>query len=124
MKEIIIRKLFELTKINKNKISQLIEIPPLPELGDYAFPCFVLANELKKNPLEIADNLAKKIHSSEFEKVEAKGPYLNFFINRNKLAEKTLKSILKEKDSYGSSKIGKGKTIIEFSGRPPEMFFK
>jgi len=115
MKEIIIRKLFELTKINKNKISQLIEIPPLPELGDYAFPCFVLANELKKNPLEIADNLAKKIHSSEFEKVEAKGPYLNFFINRNKLAEKTLKSILKEKDSYGSSKIGKGKTIIEFS---------
>ena len=114
MKEIIIRKLFELTKINKNKISQLIEIPPLPELGDYAFPCFVLANELKKNPLEIADNLAKKIHSSEFEKVEAKGPYLNFFINRNKLAEKTLKSILKEKDSYGSSKIGKGKTIIEF----------
>ena len=40
-----------------------LELPPSPELGDYAFPCFQLAKREKKNPAEIAANLAKQINS-------------------------------------------------------------
>ena len=65
--------------------------------------------------MEIAKELSLKIKSEEFEKVESKGPYLNFFFNRKDLALNTLKKIKKEGDKYGSSKKGKDKIMIEFS---------
>jgi len=98
--------------LKKEDIENLIEIPPSNVMGDFAFPCFALAKELKKNPAEIAKDLAKKIKSSEFEKIEARGPYLNFFVNRASAAEDVLGEIQKQKDSYGSSNLGKGKVIV------------
>src|SRR3989344_2797055 len=115
MKDIIINSLSKILKLNKQEISNLIEIPKDSTLGDFAFPCFTLAKSLKKNPVEIAKGLASKINSkqsSDFEKVAAIGPYINFFINRNALAEQTIKEIQTQKDKYGSSKQGKGKKII------------
>lgn len=38
-------------------IEKLLEIPPQVELGDFAFPCFSLAKELKKSPIEIVTDL-------------------------------------------------------------------
>ena len=32
------------------EIADLIEIPPKPELGDFAFPCFRLAKTMRKAP--------------------------------------------------------------------------
>lgn len=112
MKELIASLINEHVNIPKDQIINLIEIPPNTSLGDYAFPCFSLAKELRKNPVQIAQELATKIKSKDFEKVEAKGPYLNFFLNRNSIAEKTLSEIFKQKDKYGSSKDGQGKTIV------------
>ncbi len=112
MKQVISQILSKLTLIPKEEIENLIEIPPSQELGDYAFPCFIIAKREKKNPVAIAQHLSAQIISKEFERVEAKGPYLNFFINRNKLAEQTIKEILKQKDKYGSSKEGKNKKIV------------
>lgn len=112
MKELIISILSKETKLSKENIEKLIEIPPSSDLGDYAFPCFSLAKELKKSPMQIAQEIAGKIKSKEFEKIEAKGPYINFFIDRKSLAEETISKILKEKDKYGSSKDGKGKKIV------------
>ena len=40
-------------------IENLLEVPPKPEMGDYAFPCFGLAKEQKKSPLAIAQDLAE-----------------------------------------------------------------
>src|SRR3989344_9217939 len=100
MKEIIAKELFKLTKLKEDEIIKLITIPPSQDLGDYSFPCFSLSSLLKKNPVEIAQELASKIYSKEFEKVEAKGPYLNFFINKKIIAERTLKEILKKKENY------------------------
>ena len=45
------------------------------------------------------------------ENVKVAGPYLNFFINKNALTEETLKKVLKEKEKYGSSNLGKNKKI-------------
>ncbi len=90
-----------------------LEVPPNPELGDYAFPCFSLAKIYKKNPSDIAKELALKIKKSKFiSEIRAIGPYLNFFINKDSLNEGTFKKILKEKNNYGSSNIGKNKKII------------
>ena len=90
-----------------------LEIPPRPDMGDYAFPCFSLSKIYKKNPNQIASDLSTKIKKSKFiQEIKVIGPYLNFFINKNALSEGTLNRILKEKDNYGSSNIGKNKKII------------
>ena len=90
-----------------------LEIPPNAEMGDYAFPCFALAKEWKKSPNEIANELSRKFKPNDLVKeVKVIGPYLNFFVNKNKITETTIKQILKQKDKYGSSGIGKGKKII------------
>jgi len=102
-----------------------LEIPPKPELGDYAFPCFSLSKIYKKDPNEIASDLSKKIKKNKFiSEIKTIGPYLNFFINKNALTEETLNKILKEKNDYGSSNIGKNKKIIQHppSLSPPFMF--
>lgn len=106
----------EIIKAIKKEIKDAeitLEIPPNPELGDYAFPCFSLAKVYKKNPVDIAKELASKIKKGSYiSEIKNIGPYLNFFINKDSLNEDTLKEILKEKDNYGSSNIGKNKKII------------
>jgi len=93
-----------------------LEVPPDNSLGDYAFPCFGLAKNMKKNPVEIAIGLKNKIKkTNSIEKIEAKGPYLNFFINKSKLAETIIKKILREKNNYGKGKRKKEKIMIEYS---------
>ncbi len=62
---------------------ELLQAPPNPDMGDYAFPCFTLAKEYKKSPQEIAKDLEKKLKPTKsIEKITANGPYLNFFINK------------------------------------------
>lgn len=90
-----------------------LEVPPSQEMGDYAFPCFALAKEWKKPPNEVANELAKQFKPNELlSEAKAAGPYLNFFINKAMLAEKTIKEALKQKDKYGSLVIGKGKKVV------------
>ena len=112
------------------EIEKLVETPPSLEMGDYSFPCFLLANPknyddmwkdvekdffTQKSPVEIASHLLDKINSKklpeEIEKVEAKGPYLNFYINKKKMAEK----IIKIKESYGKTKSINDRIMIEYS---------
>ncbi|VVB79141.1 Arginine--tRNA ligase [uncultured archaeon] len=102
-------------KLDKDSIEKLIEIPPNSEMGDFAFPCFVLAKDLRKAPQQIAEDLAVEISKSKnnFEKVQAQGPYVNFFVKRGNFAEDTIKTILKEKGKYGMG-TQKGKVMTEF----------
>ena len=67
-------------KLKKEEISALLEVPPTPEMGDYAFPCFKLAGLLKKKPNKIAFELAEKIFlPNGIAGMNPNGPYLNFF---------------------------------------------
>ncbi|MGD9275613.1 MAG: arginine--tRNA ligase [Candidatus Pacearchaeota archaeon] len=111
----LIEKTLEKEKINLGNIENLIEIPPNPEMGDFAFPCFSLSKIFKKNPNEIAKDLKQKIKlNSEIEKIETKGAYLNFFINKKDFAEEIIKRILNEKQNFRKQKNKKTK-MIEFS---------
>jgi arginyl-tRNA synthetase len=97
----------------------VLEVPPNPELGDFAFPCFTLAKEKKKAPVLIAQELAKTLKIKGVFKIEAKGPYLNFFVDKSSLAEEILGAIAKDKN-YGTSESGKGKhALIEHTSINP-----
>ena len=95
------------------EINNLIEVPPSYDMGDYAFPVFSLAKTYRKSPNVIAEELATKISSDEnFEKVENKAAYLNFFINKVKLTESVLNEVLLKGDKFGSSDLGQERTVI------------
>lgn len=97
-------------------IEKLIEIPPQTEMGDYAFPCFQLAKIFRVAPDIIAKELNNKLNKDGFEKVESLGAYVNFFIDKSEFVKNTLEKILLERDDYGRSNIGEGRTIcIEYS---------
>ena len=102
--------------IEKSELEKYIEKPKDVINGDYAFPCFRLAKQLKKAPQIIAEDIKEKIESDiekskEIEKVEIAGGYLNFYINKVLITEEVLKEISKS-DEYGKSDIGKGKNIV------------
>ncbi len=106
----------KITNLSSKEIEELIEIPKDNSHGDYAFPCFTLSKTLKKSPMHIAQELVHKINKNGFEKVEAIGPYINFFLDSKKVAHDLLDKIMKEKKKYGSNSSGKGKTfMMEFS---------
>ena len=99
--------------LNSEEIEKYIEIPKDGANGDYAFPCFKLAKELKKAPPQIANDIKNQIEIDEniIEKMEVVGGYLNFYINKELLAKETIEEISKN-EKYGSSQIGQGKNII------------
>ncbi len=99
------------TGLTEEEISDLIEIPPNSEMGDYAFPVFKLAKTFRKAPNLIAEELAKKEFNNEnIKKIANVGPYVNFFVDNSKLVESVLTEAVK--DDFGSSHIGVGKNVV------------
>ncbi len=109
-REEIVKSLAQATTLSPSKINALLSTPPDPNLGDFAFPCFTLG----KNPLQAAKDLHGKLKLSSFiQKVKAAGPYLNFYLAPEIVAEYTLNTIHKQKEKYGHGKQKK-KIVIEF----------
>lgn len=104
----------KVTNLNENELENYIEIPPNPDLGDYAFPCFKLAKDLRKAPPMIANDIKENIKMDEsiIEKIDVVGGYLNIFINKQTLTKNVLEDIAKNKENYGSSNIGQGKNVV------------
>jgi arginyl-tRNA synthetase len=93
-----------------------VEYPKNKDCGDYSVNiAMVLAKRIKEPPIKIANLLVSemKLQKQEsFEKIEAVEPgFINFFVS-SKVLNSGLEKILKDKEKYGQSKIGKGKTII------------
>lgn len=107
----------EIEDLTLEEITALIEVPPNKEMGDYAFPCFKLAKIFRKAPNAIAEDLAGKIQpTDDINKIINLGGYVNFFVNKESLAKKVINQVLSEKENYGKSEFGKGKTVVvEFS---------
>lgn len=99
------------TGLTEKEISDLIEIPPNSDMGDYAFPVFKLAKTFRKAPNLIAEELAKKEFNNEnIKKIVNVGPYVNFFVDNSKLVESVLTETVK--DDFGSSHIGVEKNVV------------
>lgn len=95
--------------------------PPNPDLGDLSLACFDLAKSQKKNPAELAKELAADFNADValkeyFIEVKAVGPYLNFFVSPGFLADSVIEEIKLDKDRYGQNRDGAGrKVMIEYS---------
>ena len=116
-KEYVIDKIVELTELERAVVEKSVETPPDEKMGDLAFPCFPLAKVMRKAPPMIAAELAQKFSDDEnLQKVEAAGGYLNFFFDRAKFEEGVIKAVKSANGSWGSSDMGKGKTVlVEYS---------
>lgn len=112
-KEKIAKMIGKAINIDTNELETYIEIPKDVKNGDYAFPCFRLAKELKKAPPQIANEIKEKIEIDKniIEKIEVLGGYLNFYVNQELLVKEVLESIA-QNEEYGKSKVGEGKNIV------------
>ena len=94
--------------------------PPNPELGDIALPCFGLAKQSKKSPVEIARELSAKLSPKIkrlkiVERVEPLGPYVNFYLSTPEVARGVVTEIEKKEEEYGSTNDKKKfKVMIEY----------
>lgn len=91
--------------------------PPDSVWGDFAFPCFKIARSQGRNPVEIARELAPKIEPKGFiAKAEARGPFVNFFVDAGRLAQELLREIEERGVRYGHSNVGeKKKVMVEYA---------
>ncbi len=95
-------------------VEKALVVPPKPEMGDFAFPCFILAKKLKKAPPAIAKDLADQVAPDLqlLEKAEAVGPYLNLSVHHARFAAAVLREACRAGAGYGASTEGAGKTIV------------
>lgn len=117
IKEEIAKCIAKATNMGQEEIEEYIETPKERTKGDYAFPCFRLAKEIKKSPQIIAEEIKGKIETNPeiIEKIEVVGAYINFYIKKEKYTKEVIEEISQSKH-YGQGMIGKGKNvIIEYS---------
>lgn len=112
-KKALISILKESIEIDENELNKIIEVPNDDSHGDLALPCFSFAKKLKKAPQMIASELKDKLKIEPyFDKIEAVGPYLNFFISKDALVNSVVSRIKDEGVNYGSSDIGNGRSVV------------
>lgn len=92
----------------------------LGKMGDLSSKiAFVLAKERKANPVQIASEISRKLESgTNFDRVEATGPYINFYLS-DRAFSAVLSDILAKKERYGSGKSRKSKVVVEFPAVNP-----
>lgn len=102
-----------LVEMSEEELMKTMEIPPEEKMGDLALPCFAMAKKMHKNPMQIAKELVEKLNDRTeelgIEKVESVGAYCNIHLKRDLFVKKCFESLQKEK--YGVSQIGAGKTV-------------
>ena len=117
VKESLAAALAPLCGVDADALAEWFEVPKNPEMGDLAFPCFRLAKTLRKAPPLIAASLQAQLTlPAGIAKAEAVGGYLNFFIDAASQAGSVLTEVISKGDSFGTSELGKGKTVcVEYS---------
>lgn len=84
--------------------------------GDFSLPMFDFAEAVyqEKNAAVFAKELATAlaVDGNLIERVEAMGPFINFYVNKTTLVETVLKEAYEEGENYGRSDIGKEKLVV------------
>lgn len=119
-KQIIAKEIAKVTNIEEKKILGNVEVPKDTSNGDYAFPCFTLAKELRKSPVMIATDLQVKIlenlkadsEEKEISDVVAVNGFLNFKLNKQIIAKEVIETFEKQKENYGSEEQENPQNIV------------
>lgn len=103
-------------QLTADEVTNKLERPKTSDKGDLAFPTFTLAKTLHQAPQQIAQDLAAKLDTTGFEKVEVVGPYLNFFFDKAAYSADTLETVLSAGAAYGQNQDGQnGNVPIDMS---------
>ena len=93
----------------------VVETPKDPRLGDYATSAAMkLARTLRRNPVEIAEQLARKLEEllPEAESVTVARPgFINFKLKNTALSA-LIKQVIEAGAHYGENESGKGKKVL------------
>lgn len=116
-KQQIINAVAKASGMSAEDLLPLLEIPADPSMGDYAFPCFKFAKELRKAPQMIAAELSERIEKPSFiAGVQVVGAYINFFLNKQRFIQDVMNEAQGEDGMYGRSELGGGRTVcIDYS---------
>ena len=100
--------------LNRENIANFLETPKDKKNGDVSFPCFILAKILKRSPIEIANIIKENIdiENTVVSKIDIVNGFLNFYIDKNKIAQSVISKFNVNEETYGSSDEGKGKNVI------------
>lgn len=117
MRNYITQELAKISDVPAEQIYPALEWTNTLERGDLLIPVPRLVRKKGINPKEIAEEWATKCPCGDYlEKVEANGPFVQFFFKPEFLFKIVLPDILTRKEKYGSSPLGGNKKIlIEFS---------
>ena len=89
-----------------------LETPPKKEFWDYAFWCFSLSKELKKNPIQIAIELVDLVRNNDYiESISPNWPYLNIKLSKN-IYTNLFNELYLNKDNLIWIKKSNNKTIV------------
>ncbi len=95
--------------------AELVQTPNR-EMGDLAFACFGAAKALKKNPAQVAKDVAAALTPKGLiAKAAAAGPYVNFFFDRKSFSAATLDEMFAAPDSYGVAPPREERILIEYA---------
>lgn len=114
------------------ELEKFVEAPTDASMGEFALPCFRLAKEFRKSPIDIANTIKKEILENNaknakddqlvwIKEIVVVNGYLNFKINYSRLAEELLPEIESgnflspEKIDNSLAVINKEKIMIEYS---------
>ncbi len=99
--------------LSADEIEAILEVPKDRGMGDFAFPCFRLAKNLRKAPPMIAQDLLEAFHAeAPISKVEAVGGYLNFTLDKAGFVKGVLEAVMEQGEKYGSKDLGQGKNVV------------
>lgn len=105
---------WNLTQISPEDLIKDFSLPPKPELGHLALPCFKMAKWLSQSPVKIAMETAQMSFPTGVTATPT-GPYVNFRISPTLLGSETLQDIFSKNERYGmeTSPINQ-KIILEY----------
>ncbi len=103
-------------ELDAPEILARLEFPQDSAFGDYAFPCFALAKTRRKAAEAVARDIVAAVGTGPagalVERVEQRGAYVNFFVNRCQMTRDALVTCFTAGDKYGHSNVGKGRTVV------------
>ena len=116
-KTIIAENIASIVNIDLNELSDFVEVPKEKSNGDFSFPCFKLAKNLKKAPQMIAEELKTSLESKTdfmelFDKVDVINGFLNFYVSKVHLVREATEKFAKQDKNYGKAENNNGKKII------------
>ena len=106
--------------VNLIKNDIVLMLPPAHISADLSFSVFEAVKSSGANPKELAEKTVETINNSKnefIEKAETAGPYINLFINKNKIYSLALSQAVKFEEKYGRCGVNAGKVaLIDYSG--------